>query len=663
MLDNYEKKICLSYVQTILNKKLYRGENVLRTITGFLKDNFSDISISEDQQLKVAFLKECVKQEIKRIAKTPKNVIRKKIELVSELFGLTPKETEVLQLFLFYKINDEMEIIINTMNMPYHSGTLDLDVDRVQSLINIRKVEAYSIKSSLREKGIINIYSKGYFLTETFSALFEMPEINTRARMIKYFLGKNLEPTLKLSEFEHIKNEVNIVKNILKNSTQNQCSGINILFWGEVGTGKTELAKTVSKTAGLKLYAVNHKEQTSEDGELDRDGRLADLNQKQQILENDTKSCILFDEAEDVMNRGFGRGEGASKAYLNRVLEENKVPVIWTTNKIRGVDKAFLRRMTYAIEFKKLSDDVRLRIWKQEIVKKGLDVDENKLIQLNNSYNIPPSIIANAVSTTKLLNGNQDDFEKYVVSLAKLVNKGKDIKQRSVCDCQNYDMSLVNADLDIENLTTRIVEHGKLNFSLCLYGQSGTGKSAYARHLAKQLGIKALLKRASDLMSPYVGQTEINIAGAFEEAAEQEAILVIDEADSFLQSRQMAQRSWEISKVNEMLTCMENHPYPFVCTTNLVDILDEASLRRFTFKIKFNFLKKAQIERAFLHFFKEEAPDEIRNCYGLTSGDFAVVAKKLEYMGTQSPHQITVLLQDELKMKLKDTVGSSLGFQ
>ncbi|UKI42714.1 MAG: ATP-binding protein [Candidatus Melainabacteria bacterium] len=108
-------------------------------------------------------------------------------------------------------------------------------------------------------------------------------------------------------------------------------------------------------------------------------------------------------------------------------------------------------------------------------------------------------------------------------------------------------------------------------------------KSSYARYLAEQLGIEVLLKRASDLISPYVGETEQNIAAAFSEAKSKKAMLIFDEADTFLQDRNNAVRSWEVAQVNEMLTQMEAAEYPFICTTNLLDTLDEASLRRFTF--------------------------------------------------------------------------------
>ena len=98
--------------------------------------------------------------------------------------------------------------------------------------------------------------------------------------------------------------------------------------------------------------------------------------------------------------------------------------------------------------------------------------------------------------------------------------------------------------------------------------------------------MKIIQKRASDLKDKYVGETEKRIAAAFAQAADQNAILVFDEADSFLRSRTSAQTSWEVSAVNEMLTQMENSQVPFICTTNLMKDIDNASLRRFLFKIK-----------------------------------------------------------------------------
>ena len=49
----------------------------------------------------------------------------------------------------------------------------------------------------------------------------------------------------------------------------------------------------------------------------------------------------------------------------------------------------------------------------------------------------------------------------------------------------------------------------------------------------------------------------------------------------------MAERNYEVTEVNEMLQGMERFAGVFICTTNLFDDLDEAALRRFTFKIRF----------------------------------------------------------------------------
>ena len=57
-------------------------------------------------------------------------------------------------------------------------------------------------------------------------------------------------------------------------------------------------------------------------------------------------------------------------------------------------------------------------------------------------------------------------------------------------------------------------------------------------------------------------------------------MLVIDEADSLLADRRDAVRSWEITQVNEMLTCLEDFQGLFVASTNLMTKLDAASARR-----------------------------------------------------------------------------------
>ena len=461
-----------------------------------------------------------------------------------------------------------------------------------------------------------------------------------------------------MNDYKHIENERIKVVNILKSAVEQKKKGVNILLYGHVGTGKTEFAKLIANTAKIPMYAVKTEKENFK--EADREYRLVDLYSKQDILSRADKSCILFDEAEDVMNRGFSCFGSASKGYLNKILEETPVPVIWTTNNIYDVDPAFLRRMSYAIEFEKLSDSVRLHIWNRVLKKNKFKVKKSKIEELNKAYDISPSIISNAVQMTKLTSGDEKDFEGYIENITKVVYKKKNIKNTKTFDVKNYNISLVNSDLDVDDLEKKIKSCGKLNFSICMYGEPGTGKSEYSKYLADKLGIEVIQKRASDLISKWVGETEQNIASAFKEAKDKKAMLIFDEADSFLQNRANAQHSWEVSQVNEMLTWMESHEYPFICTTNLLDTLDEASLRRFTFKIKFDFMNNEQVNLAIKHFFNISNAN--LNIKGLTTGDFATVKKKADFLNITDLAELSKMLQAEVKLKQSKELKNAVGF-
>ena len=121
----------------------------------------------------------------------------------------------------------------------------------------------------------------------------------------------------------------------------------------------------------------------------------------------------------------------------------------------------------------------------------------------------------------------------------------------------------------------------------------------------------------------------------FRQAQQEGALLLLDEADSFLTERQSAKNSWEVTAVNEMLTQMERFDGLFICSTNLMQRLDAASLRRFALKIKFNYLKPEQRWQLFRAQFKRlssrheaDARAALNQLNTLTPGDFATVRRQ-----------------------------------
>ena len=586
-----------------------------------------------------------------------KTELEKKITLISNLYLLDDTEHE----FLKYYILKTTMPLIGRIYAELIDNTFDEFTLVGRLVLQLKSWNIPKIEKRLLRRGIFVIegvsYSRDKVVNPKILQVFSDPEIKTETQIKNLLLGKNQKSELNWKDFEHLEKERDITLNILTSAVKNKACGINILLYGSVGTGKTQFAKLIANKAKCDMYSVSAMLMKKE---ASRKDRLSDLSSKQTILAGNNNSCILFDEAEDVMNRGFTEFGSASKAYLNTLIEETPVPVFWTTNNIFDVDPAFLRRMTYTVEFKKLSEDIRLNIWKRVMQKNKFKIDNKKLVELNKNYEIPPSLITNAVKTTKLINGNQDDFEVFVENVAKVVTKKKSVKKKRGFEMKEYNDSLVNADIDIKDLTAKIKSSGKLNFSLCLYGEPGTGKSLYARYLAHELGIEVIMKRASNLISPLLGETEQNIAEAFEEAKSKKAMLIFDEADSFLQNRNNAVRSWEVSQVNEMLTWMESHEYPFVCTTNLLDTLDEASLRRFTFKIKFDFMTDEQVNAAFGHFFGIKNADV--KIKGLTAGDFATVKKKADFLHITDSQELAKMLEDEVKVKKSKYLRNSIGF-
>ena len=169
------------------------------------------------------------------------------------------------------------------------------------------------------------------------------------------------------------------------------------------------------------------------------------------------------------------------------------------------------------------------------------------------------------------------------------------------------------------------------------------------------------VKRGSDLLSRWIGDTESNIRDAFVEARDQRKVLIFDEVDSLLMDRREAVRSWELSQVNELLSAMERHDLPFVCTTNFIDRLDPAVMRRFTFKIRCDFLSEDQAARAFETYFGKARPASLRDLRNLTPGDFAVIAKAMRYRAEDvSAEEIADMLRRECE--LKPGSASRIGF-
>ena len=667
-MNNFEKALLLLYFTNSFSNISFTSSCFDDFFAEFVKEfkipkNKLKPYFNDGLNLNTCSLREMFKKDLKKIISeeskkklSGNTLLLRQFEYVKEIYKLDKDELDVVMLLVIKNINPIFNLFFDCVRDA-----------RRYSNPNFVIQSCLSINTSKREKIIEELYYKKLTdsrrgdpdINDFWLKIFNNKKYNSRDKIMNLIMGKPEKSKLKLEDYSYIEDKAKTATDILSSSIKEKRKGVNILLYGIPGTGKTEFAKLMANSINVPIYSVITKVNKFE--EASRNQRLFDLVSKLHVLDNSSSACILFDEAEDVMNTGFSFFDNsASKGHMNNILETTPVPVIWTTNNIRNVDSAFLRRMTYTIGFEKLPENSRLNIWNRILKKNKYTIEKTKLEELNKTYNVSPSIIENAAKTAKMIGGSEEKFEELIENVASVVEKKKNIKNNDNFEARNYDISLVNADLDMNNLTNKIIDSGKLNFSLCLYGEPGTGKSEYAKYLADKLGLEVVYKKASDLLSMWVGGTEENIARAFSEAKDKKAMLIFDEADSFLQNRSNAQRSWEVTQVNEMLTWMESHQYPFICTTNLINSLDEASLRRFTFKVRFDFMKPEQVNHAIEHFFGiKNANVDIK---GLTTGDFAVVKKKVDFLGTNDIDEITQMLYDEVKVKKSPNLKTAVGF-
>ncbi len=240
----------------------------------------------------------------------------------------------------------------------------------------------------------------------------------------------------------------------------------------------------------------------------------------------------------------------------------------------------------------------------------------------------------------------------------------------------SYDLSVLNTSIPaqeivemVQNAITNDMEsQGKeKGIRILFYGLSGTGKTNLAHYIADAIGKKLLCKNASDILGMYVGESEKNIAKAFEEAKEQKKILLFDEVDSFFRERSYASQSWEITQVNEFLTQMEKFEGIVICTTNLRNIMDKAMQRRFHIMVEFKALKDEGVEsllgKYFPHFdFNEEDIRRISRFQSATPGDFGNLSSRLRFMNQEKVTE-TYITDELCKMQEEKEFGKrSIGF-
>ncbi|EGB15666.1 AAA ATPase central domain protein [Pseudodesulfovibrio mercurii] len=448
----------------------------------------------------------------------------------------------------------------------------------------------------------------------------------------------------------------------------------HILLHGVPGAGKTSFAHSLAHALGVPAYNVPISR--GKDDMPRATGIEACLN----MTNGGRNALVIADEADVLLNtlRGYLlSGERQDKGWLNELLERPGVRIVWITNSIEDVEDSVLRRFSYNMKFTPLTAAQREVLFDRILRKHKVKslVPSREIRGLVREYPVSAGVVDLSVRQARAMCGR--DAGRFVRTLRRLLAAAQSLAEDRAPGGKRFEMeegySLdgLNFDTDIKALMRDLerydayLKSGRndliLNRNVLLYGPPGTGKTAFAKYVASRLGRRLLVRRASDLLSKWVGGTEENLARAFAEAEREGHVLLVDEADSFISSRDQAMHRWEISHVNEFLTQMETFRGILICSTNRADELDAASRRRFTHKIRVDYLTRhgnlVFFDKILGPYFRGKlngaARSRLAGLADAAPGDFKVVRDKivLEPRGTYSGERLLQMLEEEVAAK------------
>ncbi|MDO5055629.1 MAG: ATP-binding protein [Pasteurella oralis] len=623
-----------------------------------------------------AIVKELLKNRMAELSfsdEIPDNVqqMYQNLEKITELLALNLAEQKIFQLAIHIRSERVLERAFSFFPK--------IDINRAIAIVSsLLDLELSTVRKALNKNGKLFLYG----LLERYHSPDSVDEFLGWGDVLDFqdFVSQPIseqsllenttvltdEPTLTLAKFDYIAENREMMLAYLKIAVATQKKGVNILLHGLPGTGKTELAALLGKELGLQTYTMAYMD--SDGDALSGKSRLNNCRLAQKLLDG-RKALIIFDEIEDIFGSGLFERSIAqqNKAWMNQFLETNAIPMIWISNHIGNMDSAYLRRFDLIFEMPNLPAENKAKLIKELV---GEQLSTEYIHHFSQIDALSPAVLTRGLNVAATLNAESSpqQFAEQTIKIFNqtLVAQGYKKITPLVESKVAYNLDWVSCNDNIHKISDglRCTKSGRI----CCYGPPGTGKTAWANWLAKELGMPVLLRQGSDLLDKYVGGTERNIARAFEQAKANNMVLVFDEVDTFLFARESGQRSWEHSQVNEMLTQIENFDGLLVVSTNLMDELDPAALRRFDLKLHFGYLNREQRHnlaqeqggRLGLTFANGDL-QRLDSLDNLTPGDFAAVARRHRFSPFETSEEWLEALADECRLK-KGKTTRRIGF-
>ena len=354
-----------SYARPWVAKMLLAFNAVGRFVSdhGFVRDSIASVlgvedledAIFEDRQRVV----ESVRRRCRRYLATaeavyPENLVRN-VDRLREVIALGDVEADILKFTVLLHYVQELDDVcdlLDTLNSSKVVRALAIILD-----LDEREVKkALSPRSLLSRSGLLEI-DRAH--SGSLKGKLDLPSGNFADMMVNYEGEDFYEifkdvvrgvggATLSAEDYDYMAKERDLLLRYLRRSVETRARGANILLYGRPGTGKTELVKMLAGSLGLELFEISY---ADEDDDPMSGRHRINAYKSAQYLFGDRPVLLMFDEIEDIFEETrplsslFGMAPVQNhKGWMNRILENSRVPAVWISNSASMMDPAVLRR-------------------------------------------------------------------------------------------------------------------------------------------------------------------------------------------------------------------------------------------------------------------------------------------------------------------------------
>ena len=435
-ISPYERRLILSYLSNAFSH-LHRRDQDAKSLLSWMRKHEDELELPYPLQTdddadgvkrhKLSRVLQALSDALAKAGKARPDRMARRLRRLARAARLSRTDIAILELVLRYHAEALLESLIDDVTRGRHWGrTFRLgnpDLPRLLGLSAGAVHRRFSPDAPLVTSGLVSIDDDGdVTLVDRLKRLHWLPK-QAGADVQSLLLDEAGPAELRWSDFDHVAGDRDHLERLLAGALQCGHRGVNILVHGMPGTGKTEFCKTLATHLNAPLYAVGESDDSG--GEPSRRERMQELRLAQRLLAGDRRSILLFDEMEDLLSgprgilaalfgssRSPGRSAEGSKVFMNRLLEETPVPILWTSNSARWTSPVLLRRMMFALELRQPPPRVRERIWARHLAHHGIESTQEDAQALAREFDVTPGVASGVTVAARLGGGTVADVRR-----------------------------------------------------------------------------------------------------------------------------------------------------------------------------------------------------------------------------------------------------------